>query len=178
MKWKNNIRILFISIFALIFKIFCSTFGHYINVFTSIVRQAFWKAKLKEMGIGTHIAKYVVMHSPESISLGCNISIADFVHMWGSGGIEIGDNTLIGAHGVITTNTHDKKTILFKDRVIRKPIKIGKNVWIGTGAIILAGVIIGDGAIIGAGAVVTNNVNPYTIVLGVPAKLLEKRLDS
>jgi acetyltransferase-like isoleucine patch superfamily enzyme len=54
---------------------------------------------------------------------------------------------------------------------------IGNDVWIGSGAIILRGVKVGDGAVIGAGAVVTNDVEPYTVVAGVPAKPIKKRFE-
>lgn len=54
-------------------------------------------------------------------------------------------------------------------------IVIGNDVWIGYEAVIFAGVTIGDGAIIGTRAVVTKDVSPYTIVGGVPAKLIRKR---
>ena len=61
------------------------------------------------------------------------------------------------------------------------PIKgdtiIGNDVWIGQNATILPGVHIGDGAIIGANSVVGSNVDPYTIVIGNPAKALRKRFD-
>lgn len=58
-----------------------------------------------------------------------------------------------------------------------KPVKIGNDVWIGEGACIVSGVKIGDGAIIGAHAVVTKNVEPYSVVAGVPAKEIRKRFD-
>lgn len=54
---------------------------------------------------------------------------------------------------------------------------IGNDVWIGDSAMIMQGVTIGDGAVIAAGAVVTQNVAPYSIVGGVPAKLIRKRFD-
>lgn len=54
-------------------------------------------------------------------------------------------------------------------------IVIGNDVWIGYEAVIMAGVTIGDGAIIGTRAVVTKDVPPYTIVGGVPARLIRKR---
>ena len=54
-------------------------------------------------------------------------------------------------------------------------IVVGNDVWIGYQAVVLAGVCIGDGAIIGACAVVTNDVPPYTIVGGVPARPIRKR---
>ena len=57
------------------------------------------------------------------------------------------------------------------------PVTIGNDVWIGAGAIILDGVTIGDGAVIAAGAVVVRDVEPYSIVGGVPAKLIRNRFN-
>jgi phosphonate metabolism protein (transferase hexapeptide repeat family) len=54
-------------------------------------------------------------------------------------------------------------------------VSIGHDVWIGHGVTILPGVSIGNGAVIGSGAVVTKHVEPYTIVGGVPAKLIRRR---
>jgi virginiamycin A acetyltransferase len=54
---------------------------------------------------------------------------------------------------------------------------VGNDVWIGSGAIILRNVTVGDGAIIGAGSVVTKDVEPYTIVVGTPARPIGKRFD-
>lgn len=55
-------------------------------------------------------------------------------------------------------------------------VSIGHDVWIGHGAVIMAGVTVGTGAVIGAGAVVTHDVAPYTIVAGVPAKPIRRRV--
>lgn len=64
----------------------------------------------------------------------------------------------------------------FKRDIISKgPIQIGNDVWIGTRAVILSGVTIGDGAVIGSGSIVTKDVPPYTIVGGIPAKVLKPR---
>lgn len=54
-------------------------------------------------------------------------------------------------------------------------VNIGHDVWIGHGVTVTAGVTIGNGAVIGAGAVVTKNVDPYTVVGGVPAKPIKRR---
>jgi phosphonate metabolism protein (transferase hexapeptide repeat family) len=58
-----------------------------------------------------------------------------------------------------------------------QPVELGHDVCIGHGAIILAGVRLGTGAIVGAGAVVTESVLPFTIMAGVPARLLRRRFD-
>ena len=58
-----------------------------------------------------------------------------------------------------------------------KLCEIGSDVWIGANAVIGRNVVIGDGAVIGAGAVVVEDVEPYTIVAGVPALPLKKRFD-
>lgn len=56
-------------------------------------------------------------------------------------------------------------------------VRIGHDVWIGHGSTVLPGVTVGNGAVIGAGAVVSKDVAPYTIVGGVPAKLIKRRFD-
>lgn len=56
-----------------------------------------------------------------------------------------------------------------------KTTVIGNDVWIGSNVVILGGLNIGDGAVIGAGAVVTKDVQPYSIVVGNPAREIKKR---
>lgn len=63
------------------------------------------------------------------------------------------------------------------DWIEHETVNIGNDVWIGSKVSIMNGVTIGNGSIIGAGAVVTKDVLPYTIVAGVPAKIIRKRFD-
>ncbi|MFT8313707.1 MAG: DapH/DapD/GlmU-related protein [Clostridium sp.] len=64
----------------------------------------------------------------------------------------------------------------FENRKSHK-VYIGNDAWIGHNAIIMPGVTIGNGAIVGSGAIVTKDVAPYTIVAGVPAKIIRKRFN-
>ena len=89
------------------------------------------------------------------------------------GGIEIGDDVLIGQQVVIATLNHDLHPAK-RGSMTPKPVKIGNQVWIGAHATILPGVTIGDGAVVAAGAVVTKDVPPNTVVAGVPAKIIKE----
>lgn len=85
------------------------------------------------------------------------------------GGITIGDDVLIGHNVVLASLNHDLDPEL-RATTIPGRIVIGDRVWVGANATVLAGVTIGDGAIVAAGAVVTRDVEPRTVVGGVPAR--------
>lgn len=89
------------------------------------------------------------------------------------GGIFIGDDVLVGHNCMIATLNHAEDPDHRAD-MIPKPVRIGDKVWIGANATILPGVTIGEGAIIAAGAVVTKDVEPRTVVGGIPAKCIKK----
>ena len=107
-----------------------------------------------------------------NISIGKKVFINACCKFQDQGGIEIGDNVLIGHNVTIATLNHDFNPSK-RNSMIAKKVKIGSNVWIGSNSIILPGVVIADGAIIGAGSVVTKNVLENTIVAGNPAKIIK-----
>lgn len=109
----------------------------------------------------------------KNLTIGKNVFFNSGCKMQDQGGITIGDGTLIGHNVVLATLNHDIDASK-RSNMHPKPINIGKNVWIGANATILSGVTIGDGAIVAAGAVVTNDVPAYTIVGGVPAKIIKQ----
>jgi maltose O-acetyltransferase len=88
-------------------------------------------------------------------------------------GIRTGNDVSIGPEAAILTLGHDPQAADFADR--GGDVIIGNQVWIGFRAIILPGVRIGDGAVVAAGAVVTHDVDPFTIVAGVPARKIGNR---
>jgi phosphonate metabolism protein (transferase hexapeptide repeat family) len=70
--------------------------------------------------------------------------------------------------------TKQRDSAFFADRRAAR-VTIGNDVWIGHGVTVLAGVTVGDGAVLAAGAVVARDVAPYTIVGGVPARMIKQR---
>ena len=90
--------------------------------------------------------------------------------------IEIGDFCDISNRVQIISGTHkiDLEGKRSAGKAYSKDIKIGNGVWIGAGSIILGGVTIGDNSVVAAGSVVNKDVHEFTIVGGVPSKLLRK----
>ncbi len=107
----------------------------------------------------------------KNIKIGKDVFINSGCHFQDQGGITIGDGALIGHNVVLATINHD----LDPDQNRKNhyaPIHIGNHVWIGSNATVLAGVSVGEWSVIAAGAVVTKDVEPYTVVGGVPAKVI------
>ena len=115
------------------------------------------------------------------VTIGNNSWLGPNSVIYGNGGVDIGDHVLIAAHCVINTVSHnfsDTDTPMNLQGVSCDPVVIEDDVWIGSGASILQGVRIGRGSIIGAGAVVTKSIPPFSIALGVPAKVTGSRGDA
>jgi acetyltransferase-like isoleucine patch superfamily enzyme len=113
-----------------------------------------------------------------SIRIARRVWLGPYVVIYGHGGVEIGEQTLISMHCSILSSNHGVPPIgkLIRDTADDlRPTKIGRDVWIGANAVILGGVTIGDGAVVAAGAVVTKDVEPGAVVAGVPASLIRKR---
>ena len=108
-----------------------------------------------------------------NIKIGKNVFINSGCCFQDQGGIEIGDNALIGQQVVIATLNHDMNPTK-RQNILPSPVKIGNDVWIGAKATILPGVTIGNGAVIAAGAVVTKDVPDLAVVAGIPAKIIKQ----
>ncbi len=137
-------------------------------------RLGWWRAQKLRFGVDVVICSHVVIRHPELVVIGNNVAINEFVHIWAGGGVQIGDDTMIASHCVITSQTHSIGVSLYRETLECKRVVIGKNVWIGAGSIILPGMTIGDNSVIGAGSVVTKNVPEGCVVAGVPAQILRK----
>jgi acetyltransferase-like isoleucine patch superfamily enzyme len=88
-----------------------------------------------------------------------------------TGGITIGDGSLVGHGSTLTTLNHGMDPDRRAD-MTPAPVVLGRKVWLGAGVTVVPGVTIGDGAVIGAGAVVTKDVPANAVAAGVPARVI------
>lgn len=102
-----------------------------------------------------------------------NNSRINGVHISVSRKVTIGENVRISPYTLILDDDFHRIDDHFGIGK-RKPIVIENNVWIASKATILKGVTVGEGSVIAAGAVVATNVPPYTVVAGIPAKVIKK----
>ncbi|AFY43859.1 DapH/DapD/GlmU-related protein [Nostoc sp. PCC 7107] len=97
----------------------------------------------------------------------------------GPGDIIIGKRCLIAAHSGIYANNHNFSNPLepIKSQgITRQGIVIENDCWLGHGVTVLDGVTIGEGSVIGAGAVVTKDIPPFSVAIGVPARVIKNRM--
>lgn len=123
--------------------------------------------------MGQYIQMAGIKSSGQKVSIGKGTVINQGCLLYTTGGIVIGENVSISAGSWLVTGTHDMNDPQFVDSY--KPIVIGDHAWIGVRATILAGVTIGKGAVVMAGAVVTRDIPPFSVVGGVPAKVITQR---
>lgn len=146
--------------------------------FSDRSRTFYWNSRLGHLGSDAYIYPRAIIYSPRNVFIGSRANINDFVHIRGGGGVEIGEDSLLAPHVVVTSQSHDvdalAKGLTYRQTNTTASVRIGANVWIGAGAVILPGVSIGDGAIIAAGAVVSKDVAAGTLVAGVPARFVRK----
>jgi len=129
--------------------------------------------------LGARLGRRIVMYygadilSPRRLVIGNDCSIGFHVTLDARGGLRIGDNCNISSQVAIWTGSHDVNSTDFK--YVSSPVAIEDRAWISFRAVILGGVTIGEGAVVAAGAVVTKDVPPFTIVAGVPARMIGER---
>ena len=131
-------------------------------------------AELTASEIDESFAMFPPFHTDcgKNLKIGKRVFINAGCQFQDQGGIEIGDDVLIGPQTIIATLNHDPDPEK-RGGMFAKSVKIGNKAWLGARVTICPGVTIGDGAIVAAGAVVTKDVPPRTVVAGVPAKIIK-----
>lgn len=154
---------------------------HYVEILNKLSnseiqrRRDFLRTFVAKLDEGAMINSPFYMEFANHLEMGVNSFINYDCIMLNNAMVKLGDNVLVGPKVSFYTAIHP---IDAKQReqwlVYAKPITVKDNVWIGGSATILGGVTIGKNAIVGAGAVVTKDVEPNTIVVGNPARVLRK----
>jgi acetyltransferase-like isoleucine patch superfamily enzyme len=124
------------------------------------------------------IGNHTIIQGAGKISFGLNSFCADFCVFGANESIAIGRDVMIANAVSIRDTDHAfsrSDMPMSKQGVNTSPVVIEDDVWIGHGAVVLRGVTIGKGSIVSAGSVVNRNIAPYSIVGGVPAKLIKLR---
>jgi acetyltransferase-like isoleucine patch superfamily enzyme len=116
-------------------------------------------------------------HHQADIEIGEHSYIGPYTCLSGDS-IKIGKNCLIASHSAIYANNHifaDPSRPICTQGNSYQGIVIEDDCWLGSGVRVVDGVTIGQGSVIGAGAVVTKSIPPYSIAVGVPAKVISQR---
>lgn len=108
----------------------------------------------------------------KEIRVGRNVFINQNCSFYDLGGLEIGDDVMIGPNVSIITTGHPLDPVQRRAVTIGKPIRIEKNVWIAAGVTIIGGVTIGENSVVAAGSVVTKDVPPNVLAGGNPARII------
>lgn len=172
---KSIIKSSFVISYELVMNVLFSLPRYRIFIFLK-------KSLLQLMGakIGTNIHIYpgVWITPGRNLTVGNDVDLAKDVLITTTGGVFIGDRTLIGYRTQILSSNHTIPPLGEKFPISgdhHKPIHIANDVWIGGNCTILAGVTINTGAVVAAGSVVTKDVPENSIVGGNPAKVIKYR---
>ena len=136
-------------------------------------RRFFYRVAGIKIGKGSTIHMGARFYDPRNISIGEDSIIGEGVVLDGRDKLIIGDHVDIASEVMIYNSEHDVNDPNFLAK--NAPVTIEDYVFIGPRAIILPGVRIGKGAVVGAGAIVTKDAPPFSIVGGIPAKIIGER---
>jgi acetyltransferase-like isoleucine patch superfamily enzyme len=137
------------------------------------------------IGAGTSLMYGTVFHVfnyrdlPQAgITVGQHCFFGEYTCIRGQGGVRIGDGVYTGTQVQIAAVNHvysDPDKFIKDQGITAQGITIEDDVWLGSNAVVVDGVTIGKGCVVGAGAVVTKDLPPYSVAVGVPAKVVKDR---
>jgi len=143
-----------------------------------VARSCLCRNIFRKTGHRINIQRNVYFGKGNNISIGDNSGIGEDSILGQDDEIRIGNNVLIGPRLMIFTQNHnfsDRTKLIREQGATRKPVIIEDDVWIGARVTLLPGVTLGQGSVVAAGAVVTKSFPPYSVLGGVPAKIIGTR---
>lgn len=129
---------------------------------------------IADMQEGAFLTPPIQIDCANCVHLGKNVFANHGLTVMSVGSVTIEEGVMMGPEVGLFTVNHEPQNIR---SIYTGEITIKKNAWIGARANIMPGVTIGEGAIVASGAVVTHDVEPHTLVAGVPAKVIKKLID-
>ena len=135
------------------------------------------------IGDGSRIDAFCIISVGDNVSIGRNVHISAYASIQGRGAVTIGDFASVSIRCTILSSNDDMSgdgmvnpTIPDRYRgAVHAPVIVGEYVSVGAGCIILPGVTLGESAAVGAHSLVKSDVDPFTIVAGIPARLIGPR---
>jgi acetyltransferase-like isoleucine patch superfamily enzyme len=161
------------------------TYGKYLKagdnvVFSGLATDGLRLGDNVSIGSFSQVVASTSLNNPGfGIDLGDRVGIGEFAYLGGGGGLKIGSDCIVGQYFSCHPENHnfsDTKALIRLQGVSRMGIEIGEGCWIGSKVTILDGVKIGKHCVIAAGAVVSRSFEDYSVIGGVPAKLLKQRV--
>ena len=160
------------------------TIGRYTTIGDGAVLSGLGRSGL-QIGARVNIAPYArlevgtdIGHPGSYIRIGDGVGIGEYSSVGGSGGVSIGDNTIIGQYFSAHPENHNYGELsrpIREQGTTRAAIAIGDDCWFGARVTVLAGVRIGDGCVIAAGSVVTRDIPAHSVAAGIPARVIRSR---
>ncbi len=162
------------------------TYSYFNNLVVSIIdhmppylRDVIFKMVFKNFGTGSFIDYKFYFRYGQKISIGRNVTINRGCTIYpsykvASAFVIIRDNAVLSPQVTLIGAGHEINSLQLPDKAAS--IEIGENCFIGTGAIIRYGVTLGEGSVVASGSVVVKDVPPWSVVAGIPAKVIKNRI--
>lgn len=182
---------------SIVKKIYFSPLGFLISVVMYVIGMikkplmmyGYYDNRIKKILKGVRISSSAIITKKSNLKLGDNVWVNHYARIDASGGVTIGEGCQIGyssmilshsSHNAIRLNGENYIHMDINERVgyIHKPVVVGDYTFIGGGACIMPGVTIGKGCVVGVNSVVTKDIPDYSIVVGIPARIIGSTQDT
>ncbi len=144
----------------------------------TVVRRTFYNAYFHRPGADITVVAGAYIEDPQCIDCGDRATFGRNSWISAGGGLRIGNDVGIGPGVIIHTANHnylDANKPFFQQGHTLKPVEIEDDVWLAAGVIIVPGTRIGRGAVISAGSVISGSIEPFSLMVGFPARRIGVR---
>lgn len=139
--------------------------------------------RLAGLGPNSYLNERCSLRAPQNITIGANVSVGPESRLWASPNarLVLEDYALVGPNVTIVTSNHgfdDRAKAVVEQPWIERDVRLRKGCWVGANVVILPGVTVGQNAVVAAGAIVTVDVPDFSLVGGIPARVIRAAAES